>query len=68
MQEGRMLSTASLPSTKKGGLGGIGTKQLQRIAEATGGHVAFKLENCEFSTLVMIKMEESGEGPAFAAK
>ena len=35
---------------------GIGTKQIQKIAEGTGGYVRYKNENGEFEALVMLKM------------
>ena len=35
---------------------GIGTKQIQRIAEETGGYVRYKNENGEFQALVMLKL------------
>jgi len=48
-----MRSTKSKPE-----LHGIGTRQIQEIAEKTGGFVAYKHKEYEFSTLVMLKMPQ----------
>ncbi|MCL1803618.1 MAG: GHKL domain-containing protein [Eubacteriaceae bacterium] len=61
-RQGRFRASGSIKSTKKGqGVYGIGTKQIQKIAEATGGFVEFRLENYEFSALAMLKMESEAE-------
>lgn len=50
-------STGSLMSTKAdAGIHGIGTKQIQKIVEKCGGFVTYRQENCEFTTVVTIKL------------
>ena len=54
---GSFSSSGSLKSTKEdAGIHGIGTKQIQEIAEKTGGFVTYRNKNFEFSTLVMLKL------------
>jgi hypothetical protein len=50
-------TTDSLKSTKdSAGAHGIGTKQIQSIAEKSGGFVSYRHEGFEFTTLAMIKL------------
>ena len=51
-------SLHNLQSTKtdKEKTHGIGTRQIQRVAEETGGFVTYKHEDGEFSVLVMLKL------------
>lgn len=57
--QGRFRAVGSLKSTKEtAGIHGIGTKQIQKIAEKTGGFVTYRHENYQFSTLAMIKMPD----------
>lgn len=56
-EQGRFRATGSLKSTKvAAGVHGIGTKQIQKIAEKCGGFVTYRHENYEFTTLVTIKL------------
>lgn len=58
-KRGRFRAAGALKSTKEAmGVHGIGTKQIQKIAEKTGGFVTYRHENYEFSTLVMIKLPQ----------
>lgn len=53
----RFRSSGSLKSTKADySVHGIGTKQIQKIAEKCGGFVTYRHENYEFTTLVTIKL------------
>jgi sensor histidine kinase regulating citrate/malate metabolism len=61
-EKAKICSTGSLKSTKKEqGPHGIGTKQIHKIADATGGYVAYNQENYEFTALVMLKLSEEEE-------
>lgn len=56
-EQGRFRASGSLKSTKEDeGIHGIGTKQIQKIAEKYGGFVTYRHENYEFATLVTIKL------------
>ncbi len=56
-EKGRLRAAGSLKSTKEAeGVHGIGTKQIQKIAEKYGGFVTYRHENFEFITLVTIKL------------
>lgn len=56
-EQGRFKAAGSLKSTKEAaGAHGIGTKQIQGIAEKSGGFVSYRHENYEFTTLAMIKL------------
>ncbi|GLC79278.1 GHKL domain-containing protein [Lacrimispora brassicae] len=58
-KKGRFRAAGSLKSTKEDtGIHGIGTKQIQNIAEESGGFVTYRHENYEFTTLVMIKLSK----------
>jgi len=58
-KEGRFRAAGSLKSTKEeAGVHGIGTRQIQYIAEKSGGFVTYRHENHEFTTLVMIKLSK----------
>lgn len=59
-EKGNSRSFGSLKSTKTTtGVHGIGTKQIQVIAEKTGGFVTYKHENYEFSVLAMLKLSDA---------
>ncbi|MDR1134719.1 MAG: GHKL domain-containing protein [Clostridiales Family XIII bacterium] len=54
---GQLRTVDSLKSTKDApGIHGIGTKQIQKIAEKSGGFVSYRHEGHEFTTLVMINI------------
>lgn len=56
-KQGRFKSTGHLRSTKKNAsVHGLGTKQIQKIAEKCGGFVTYRRENYEFTTVVAIKL------------
>ena len=58
-EKGNSRLFGSLKSTKRTtGVNGIGTKQIQVIAEKTGGFVTYKHENYEFSVLAMLKLSD----------
>lgn len=58
-KERRFRTAGSLKSTKEeDGVHGIGTKQIQSIAEKSGGFVTYRHKNHEFTTLVMIKLSK----------
>jgi len=59
-EKGNLRSFGSLKSTKRStGVHGIGTKQIQVIAEKTGGFVTYKHENYEFSVLALLKLSDA---------
>lgn len=59
-EEGNLRSFGGIKSTKKTtGVHGIGTKQIQAIAEKTGGFVTYKHENYEFSVLALLKLSDT---------
>lgn len=58
--KGSYRSSCSMNSTKTTpDMHGIGTRQIQTIAEKTGGFVSFKHDGYDFSTLVMLKLSEN---------
>jgi len=61
-EKGDLRSFGSLKSTKRTtGVHGIGTKQIQEIAEKTGGFVTYKHENYEFSVLTLLKLPNTSQ-------
>jgi len=59
-EKGNLRSFGSLKSTKRStGVHGIGTKQIQVIAEKTGGFVTYTHENYEFSVLALLKLPDA---------
>jgi len=59
-EKGNLRSLGNLKSTKRStGVHGIGTKQIQEIAEKTGGFVTYKHENYEFSALALLKLSDA---------
>ena len=57
--KGNNKSFKNLKSTKQNPMThGIGTRQIQNIAEKTGGFVTYKHENYEFSALVMLGIKD----------
>lgn len=58
-EKGHLRTTGSMKSTKDDkGVHGIGTKQIQKIAEKYGGFVTYRHDNFEFTTLVTMKLTE----------
>jgi sensor histidine kinase regulating citrate/malate metabolism len=51
----------SLKSTKGEAGHGLGTKQIQRIAESTGGYAAYEQENYAFSAVAMLMLDEASQ-------
>jgi len=61
-EKGNLRSYGNLKSTKKSTvMHGIGTKQIQAIAEKTGGFVTYKHENYEFSVLALLQMSDESQ-------
>lgn len=57
--KGNFRSSDSLQSTKSSiGNHGIGTREIKKIAERTGGFVTYQHENYEFHTVVMLKFPD----------
>jgi sensor histidine kinase regulating citrate/malate metabolism len=66
-EQGRLRTVGHMKSTKDAeGIHGIGTKQIQKIAERYGGFVTYRHENYEFTTLATIKPLQRGRDDSAA--